>query len=156
MNARRSINRRSFLGRVAGGMIAGGGALALLAEAEGSAQTTYTGVNDCDQRYNTTRDRPGYGRGVRNAFTDSDTGPGSDPPCRGRGSNAAPGSGSGYNPTSRPPTGCSDSDYGQNGDPGGYGRSCRGGVNVNAPRVSGCTDRDPTDSIGNGRNCRSR
>jgi hypothetical protein len=155
MMPRRRINRRSFFVRVAGGaVIGGGGALALLRGSGAAAQNIrYSGVTDCDTGQGA--DRPGFGTGYRNQFTDNDTGPSSDPRCQGRGSNTGANSGTQYSPSDNVYSGCSDRDYGSNGDPGGYGRSCRGGIsNSEAPRVSGCTDRDPTDSIGNGRNCR--
>lgn len=154
MKPRRTLNRRSFLIRVAGGAtLGGGGALALLHGTGAIAQNVrYSGVTDCDAGQGA--DRPGYGTGQRNQYTDNDTGPQGDPRCRGRGSNAGANTGTGYNPQSQPQTRCSDSDYGAYGDPGGYGRACRGrDPNLYAPRVSGCTDRDPTDSVGNGRNC---
>ena len=155
MKPRRSIHRRSFLVRVAGGVVAGGGgALALLRSSGATAQNVrYTGVTDCDSGQGA--DRPGYGTGVRNQYTDNDTGPQGDPRCRGRGSNTGSNSGTQYNEQEHPNTRCSDSDYGQYGDPAGRGRSCRGlAPDGRSPRVSGCTDRDPTDSIGNGRHCR--
>ena len=154
MTIKRSANRRSFLARVAGGGAAFG-ALGLLGASAGAQNTRYSGVTDCDAGNGA--DRPGYGTGVRNQFTDSDTGPGSDPRCRGRGSNTGANSGTQYGTQY---TGCSDSDYGQYGDPGGYGRACRGlPPNQYAPRRSGCTDRDPGgtgDPIGNGRHCTPR
>lgn len=154
MKPRRSIHRRSFLVRVAGGAVAGAGALALLRSSGATAQNVrYSGVTDCDSGQGA--DRPGYGTGVRNQYTDNDTGPQGDPRCRGRGSNTGANTGTQYNREWNPYTGCSDSDYGPRGDPGGYGRTCRGRPSgEGAPTVSGCTDRDPTDSIGNGRNCR--
>jgi hypothetical protein len=153
MTPRRIIHRRSFLVRVAGGAIAGGGALTLLRSSGATAQNVrYSGVTDCDSGQGA--DRPGYGTGVRNQYTDNDTGPQGDPRCRGRGSNTGSNSGTQYNAQEHPNTRCSDSDYGQYGDPAGHGRTCRGlAPDGRAPRVSGCTDRDPTDSIGNGRSC---
>ena len=56
--------------------------------------------------------------------------------------------GQGRNCTNRPRTACSDADAGPNGDPGGAGRTCR----PQEP-VSGCSDSDPSDPIGRGRNC---
>lgn len=156
MTAHRILNRRSFLVRVAGGaMIGSGGALALL-RGSGAAAQNYSGVTDCDT--GSGRDRPGFGRGVRNQYTDSDTGPGADPRCQGRGSNTGANTGTRYNPSIQPnqPL-CSDSDYGVNGDPAGYGRACRGeGGNPRARQYSGCTDSDTgqgADAVGNGRVC---
>lgn len=63
------------------------------------------------------------------------------------GSGGDPG-GAGRNCSSQPQTGCSDSDSGPNGDPSGRGRSCQ----TQGP-VSGCSDRDPSDPSGRGRNC---
>lgn len=154
MKPARLASRRSFLARVAGSAAAGCGALALLRSSGAEAQN-YSGVTDCDTGNGA--DRPGYGRGVRNQYTDSDTGPNSDPRCHGRGSNSGSDTGTPYNPNEHPNTGCSDSDYGPYGDPGGHGRACRGrDANPYAPRRSGCTDNDPAtggDSVGNGRRC---
>src|SRR5690242_16111962 len=138
MKADRNTSRRSFLRRV-GATATAGAALALVGGAEAGAQTMpYTGVTDCD--VGNRQDQGGYGRGYRNQVTDNDTGPNSDPRCQGRGSNSGnSGSGTQYNPRVQPETRCSDSDYGQYGDPGGHGRTCRGyGPNPYAPQVSGC------------------
>lgn len=153
----RSTSRRSFLRRV-GATATAGAALALVGGSELRAQN-YSGVTDCDTGNGA--DRPGYGRGFRNQITDQDTGPNSDPRCHGRGSSSGnSGSGTQYDPRVQPETRCSDSDYGQYGDPGGRGRTCRGyGPNPYAPHVSGCTDNDPAnggDSVGNGRRCTPR
>jgi hypothetical protein len=147
MKATRLASRRSFLAQVAGGSF-------LIAQGAAAAQNQrYTGVTDCDAGQGA--DRPGYGVGVRNQYTDSDTGPTGDPRCQGRGSNV--GTGTQYG---EPATGCSDADYGQYGDPGGRGRACRGlPANPVAPRVSGCTDSDlggGADPVGNGRRCTPR
>jgi hypothetical protein len=150
MKADRTTNRRSFLRRV-GATATAGAALALVGGSEARAQN-YSGVTDCDTGNGA--DRPGYGTGNRNQFTDQDTGPTGDPRCHGRGSNTNSNSGTQYNPSYQPDTRCSDSDYGPYGDPGGRGRACRGrDPNQSAPQVSGCSDRDPGDSIGNGRHC---
>lgn len=161
MKPERTVNRRSFLVRVAGGAaLGGGGALALLRGSGAMAQNVrYSGVTDCDAGQGA--DRPGYGTGVRNQYTDSDTGPGADPRCRGRGSNTGANTGTQYNPNIQPNQArCSDSDYGPNGDPGGYGRACRGeGGNPRARQYSGCTDSDTgqgADAVGNGRVCTPR
>ena len=152
----RTTSRRSFLLRV-GATAGAGAALALVGGSELRAQNVrYTGVTDCDAGNGA--DRPGYGTGVRNQYTDSDTGPNSDPRCRGRGSQGTSPTGTEYPGT--PQTRCSDSDYGQYGDPSGSGRACRGrDANPYAPHVSGCTDNDPAnggDSAGNGRRCTPR
>ena len=78
MKPTRKLSRRSFLGRVAGGAILGGGALMAVSDTASALQCS-----------------------------DSDSGPNSDPPGRGRSCG-----------------GCSDSDSGPNSDPGGRGRSC--------------------------------
>ena len=156
MKALRTTNRRSFLAAVAGGGAVAGAALTLVLGPEARAQNSrYTGVTDCDT--GSRADRPGYGTGDRNQHTDSDTGPNADARCHGRGSNSGADTGTQYNPTTNPNSGCSDQDYGPEGDPGGHGRACRGReANPYAPQVSGCTDRDTgngSDSIGNGRHC---
>ena len=156
MKADRTTNRRSFLRRV-GATATAGAAMALVGGSELRAQN-YSGVTDCDTGNGA--DRPGYGTGNRNQFTDTDTGPNADPRCHGRGSNTGGNSGTQYNPNYQPDTRCSDRDYGPNGDPGGRGRACRGrDPNQYAPQVSGCSDNDPAsggDSIGNGRRCTPR
>src|SRR5690242_14836684 len=135
MKPSHKLVRRSFLVSVVGG----GAAVALLPSRAG-AQSTYTGVTDCDS--GSGADRPGYGRGVRNQVTDSDTGPQADARCHGRGSPGQSPTGTQYN-SNQPHTGCSDSDYGPQGDPSGYGRTCWGrDPNPYAPRLSGCTDSD--------------
>src|ERR1700710_1826254 len=74
MKPTRKLSRRSFLGRVAGGAIAGGAALTVLG---GRAEAQ---VTDGDRGPNA--DPAGRGRGV----SDSDSGPNADPAGRGRGS----------------------------------------------------------------------
>jgi hypothetical protein len=157
MKPLRTASRRSFLVRV-GATATAGAALALVGGSELRAQNQrYSGVTDCDAGNGA--DRPGYGTGVRNQYTDQDTGPNSDPRCRGRGSSTGANTGTQYH-RDQPNTRCSDSDYGQFGDPGGYGRACRGLTpNQYAPRHSGCTDSDTgqsADSVGNGRRCTPR
>src|SRR3954469_8252091 len=95
MKPTRKLSRRSFLGRVAGGAIAGGAALTVLG---GRAEAQIT---DGDRGPNS--DRVGRGRGI----SDTDSGPNSDPPGRGRGS------------------GPTDSDSGPNADAAGHGRGGR-------------------------------
>ncbi len=94
MKITRKLSRRSFLGQVAGGAVAGAGALVVLS-GEASAQVT-------DSDTGPRADPVGRGRGRgRSGVTDSDP---SDAPQRGRGRRA-----------------CSDSDP---GDPVGRGRRC--------------------------------
>ena len=95
MKSTRKLSRRSFLGRVIGGAVAGGGALvALSGTAEAQVTDNDTGSNS---------DPAGRGRGV----TDNDSGTNSDPPGRGRGARRVS---------------CSDNDSGTNSDPAGRGR----------------------------------
>src|SRR5206468_6114706 len=75
MKVTRKLSRRSFLGRVAGGAIAGGAALTVLG---GRAEAIQ--VSDSDSGPNA--DQPGHGR---TGVTDSDSGPNSDRPGHGRG-----------------------------------------------------------------------
>ena len=77
MKPTRKLSRRSFLGRVAGGAIAGGAALTVLGETAQALQVSdsdsgsnadqagrgYTGVTDSDTGNNS--DRAGHGRGGR-------------------------------------------------------------------------------------------
>ena len=123
----RKLNRRSFVARVAGGMLVTGGAGALVAGAAYGQNSRYSGVTDCDT--GTGSDRPGYGTGNRNQYTDQDTGPNSDPRCRGRGpagrsENSV--SGTGRYGGEHAITGCSDADGGPGSDPGGRGIRCNG------------------------------
>ncbi len=121
MKPTRKLTRRSFLGRVAGGVVGG---VALVATGIESAEALQvsdndtghnadpagrgrTGVTDRDSGSNS--DRPGRGRGrprqaAQRACSDSDAGPNSDPVGRGRGS------------------GRTDSDSGSNSDRPGCGR----------------------------------
>ena len=111
----RKLSRRSFMTRVVGGAVVGGGALAALGSRAAAFQITdadtgqnsdpanRTGLTDRDPS-----DRPGNGQGARRrACTDSDSGPNSDPAGNGRG------------------TGVTDNDSGANSDRPGCGR---GGV----------------------------
>lgn len=90
----RPLSRRSFLGRVVGGAVAGGGAMMILS---GKAEAVQ--VTDRDAGPNS--DPP------NRAVTDADSAPNADPPSRGRGP--------------RRPT-CTDSDSGPNSDGAGRGR----------------------------------
>ncbi|HMG46039.1 MAG TPA: twin-arginine translocation signal domain-containing protein [Allosphingosinicella sp.] len=92
MKSSRKLSRRSFLTRVAGGAIVGGGALVAL-----------TGKAEAYQ------------------VTDSDQGPHSDPPGRGRGSNHI--------------RGCTDADQGPNADQAGNGRGNRTSDNDSGPNA---------------------
>jgi hypothetical protein len=96
----RSLNRRSFLSRVAGGAIVSGAAWAVLGKrAEAQVTDRDTGPNS---------DGPGRGR---TGVTDRD--PGTDRVGHGRGPR-----------NSRGPRNCSDSDSGNTGDQPGRGRRC--------------------------------
>ena len=97
MKPTRRLSRRSFLGRVAGGAVVGGGALMVLA---GKAEAVQ--VTDGDSGPGS--DPAGRGRG---ALTDSDSGPNADPPGYGRGQRT---------------TACTDTDAGPNSDGAGQGR----------------------------------
>lgn len=101
----RKLNRRSFLERVAGGVIAAGGSLALLGSRARAGQLT-----DHDPT-----DPAGQGRGGGSGITDTDSGPGADVAGRGRGGAARPGA-----------TGATDSDSGPNADLVGRGRGGSG------------------------------
>jgi hypothetical protein len=99
MKSSRKLSRRSFLTRVAGGAVVAGGAMVALT---GSAEAYQ--VTDSDQGPNS--DPPGRGRGtnhIRNC-TDSDQGPNADQAGNGRGNRR------------------SDSDQGTNSDPAGCAR----------------------------------
>ena len=99
MKAERKLSRRSFLTRVAGGAVVGGGALVVLA---GSAEALQV--------------------------TDSDTGPNADPPGRGRGSNRIRGCTDNDQGSNSDPAGngrgnrTTDADTGANSDPANCGR----------------------------------
>jgi hypothetical protein len=111
MTPTRKLSRRSFLATVAGTMAAVGAITMATTDAAEAFQVT-----------------------------DSDSGPNSDPPGRGRGNRGGR-------------SGCTDSDSGRYSDPPGNGR-CRRRV----VRRSGCTDSDTgrySDPAGNGR-CRRR
>lgn len=141
MPTTRKLDRRSFITRVAGGMVVTGGAVALIVEPV-RAQS-YTGVTDCDS--GSGHDRPGYGTGNRNHYTDTDTGPTGDPRCRGRGPARREGAPSGHGRYSGVASGCSDSDGGTGSDPGGRGVRCNGQVpNPRYPpsHTRHCTDSD--------------
>jgi hypothetical protein len=152
MKPSHKLVRRSFLASVVGGAAAA----AFLPGQAGAQNVRYSGVTDCDS--GSGADRPGYGTGDRTQHTDSDTGPTGDARCHGRGTSSGSSSGTQY--PGRTATGCSDRDYGQYGDPSGYGRRCRGETpDPRARQPSGCTDSDRganADSVGNGRVCTPR
>lgn len=153
MKPSHQLVRRSFLVTVAGGAAA----IGFLPSGALAQNVRYTGVTDCDT--GNPSDRPGHGTGVRNQYTDRDTGPQGDARCHGRGTSSGSPTGTQYTPRQER-TGCSDSDYGAQGDPSNHGRACRGHApNPYAPQVSGCTDSDRgsgADSVGNGRRCTPR
>ena len=99
MKTERKLSRRSFMARVVGGAVAGGGALVVL---NGSAEAMQVSDNDSGQN----SDPPGRGY---TGVTDNDTGANSDRPNHGR---SAP----------RRVQGCSDNDSGSNADAAGNGR----------------------------------
>src|SRR5688500_14003470 len=151
MRARTGFNRRSFMERVVG-IAAAGGAIGLIG---GRAEAQiYTGVTDAD--LTPVRDRPGYGTGTRNRYTDRDTGPNADPQFQGRGPQGEVSSTGRYGDA---PSGCSDTDGGPGADPGGRGVRCNGQVPpVRRPPASTrhCTDSDRgnnADPVQQGRNC---
>ena len=157
MKTSRRCNRRSFMTKVAGGMLATGGA-AILVAGPASAQN-YSGVTDCDSGNGS--DRPGYGTGNRNQYTDSDTGPNSDPRCHGHGPDRTEGSTSGYGRYGydNRASGCSDSDSGAGADPGGRGIRCGGRTppeRYPPEHTRHCTDSDTgphADLVGHGVRC---
>ncbi len=157
MDPTRRPSRRSFMGRVLGG-VAGVGALAVFAGRARAQNTHYSGVTDSDTGNGA--DRPGYGVGTRNRYTDQDTGPNADRQFEGRGP-AARGEGgvSGTGRYGEAPSGCSDSDGGPGSDPGGRGVRCNGQT---PPRhyppghTRHCTDSDRgsgADPVQQGRRC---
>jgi hypothetical protein len=99
MKTERKLSRRSFMARVVGGAVAGGGALVVLNGSAGAMQ-----ASDSDSGQNA--DQPGHGY---TGVTDNDTGNNSDRPNHGR---SAP----------RRVQGCSDNDSGSNADAAGNGR----------------------------------
>src|SRR5689334_17076844 len=105
----RKTTRRSFLTRVVGGSLILGGPMGLIAGPTSAGQVT-----DHDPT-----DPAGSGRGGGTGFTDSDSGPGSDPAGRGRGTDPSQARGAG------PVTGVTDSDGGPSADPPQRGRGTR-------------------------------
>lgn len=96
MKTDRKLSRRSFMGRVVGGTLAGGAFVALASQAEALQ------VSDSDSGPNA--DQAGRGR---TGVTDSDSGPNSDRPGHGRSRSSRP---------------CTDRDSGPNADQAGRGR----------------------------------
>ena len=121
MKPTRKLTRRSFLGRVAGGVVGGAALIATGAHEAEALQVSdrdsgsnsdpagrgYTGYSDRDSGRNA--DRVNHGRRGRRGggiqgCTDNDRGSNSDPAGRGHGN------------------GASDNDSGRNSDPAGCGR----------------------------------
>lgn len=156
MKASRKLNRRSFLHQVIGGVAVGGAALLV---GDAALAQVYSGVTDSDTGQ--VRDRPGYGTGVRNQYTDRDTGPDADPQFHGRGPNGRrEGSPSGEGAYDEPASGCSDTDTGPGSDPGGRGRRCGNRTpwprNDTPTHTRHCTDSDRggnADPVQQGRHC---
>ncbi|MDQ8757880.1 twin-arginine translocation signal domain-containing protein [Sphingosinicella sp. LHD-64] len=101
MKTERQLTRRSFLGRVAGGVAITGGAIVAL---QGKAEAGQVSDNDSGPN----SDPPGRGY---TGVTDSDSGANSDRPNHGRSGGRRRGI-----------QGCTDSDSGSNSDPAGRGR----------------------------------
>jgi hypothetical protein len=101
MKTSRKLSRRSFLTRVAGGAVVGGGALVMMS---GKAQAQVT-----DSDSGPRADGAGHGRGSNHirGCTDNDTGSNADQAGNGRGNRV------------------SDSDSGPNADPANCGRGRR-------------------------------
>ena len=100
MKTERKLSRRSFMARVVGGAVAGGGALVVMKGSAEAMQVSdsdsgqnadapgrgYTGISDSDSGNNS--DRPNHGRqGPRRiqGCTDNDTGSSADAANNGRG-----------------------------------------------------------------------
>ena len=151
----RKVSRRSFLSSVTANMMVGGGAVLLVSGSAGAQNNRYSGVTDCDTGNGA--DRPGYGTGNRNQYTDQDTGPNSDPRCRGRGPGRAQEgypSGAGNYGGGYPST-CTDTDRGSNADPAGRG-TCGRPRSTTPTNRRYCSDSDSGqnhDPGGYGRRC---
>lgn len=132
MDIKRKLNRRSFLTRVAGGAIIGGGAIAFVAgeaaahpindadptdpAGRGRRQGTWP-TSDVDQGANSD---PGGRAGRLGHYSDQDSGAGSDPVGHGRRiTDTDPRDPPNYRPR------ITDSDSGPNGDPANRGRRPR-------------------------------
>ena len=167
MTPRRRLNRRSFLGQVAGGAAAAGalGVIGGTARAAAAQTGPYTGVTDSDS--GSYADNAGHGRGPGgnssgqpaqpqqnySGYSDSDSGANADPSGGGRRGQ-------------RPQTGITDHDP---TDPYGQGHGTSGGTSHNSVRrradgsvsqYTGITDsdsgagRDPANYGRGGRECR--
>lgn len=149
---RRRVSRRSFMSSVTAGLLAGSGAVILVA---GPARAqNYSGVTDCDTGNGA--DRPGYGTGQRNQYTDQDTGPNSDPRCHGRGpAGQREGGPSGAGNYGGQASTCTDTDRGANADPAGRGRCGRprGSAPSNTRHCSDADSGAAYDPAGQGRHC---
>lgn len=118
MKPTRKLTRRSFLGRVAGGVVGGAAIVAAGLPEAAEAQVSdrdrgrnsdpvgrgYTGYSDTDSGRGSDRPNHGRRRPVAPACTDNDSGANSDPAGGGRG------------------TGVTDRDAGRNSDRPGCGR----------------------------------
>ena len=104
----RKLSRRSFMSRVVGGAVVGGGAMLALGGRASALQVTDGDPGDPANRTGLTDRDPSDPAGNapvrRRACTDNDTGSNADAPGRGRGN------------------GRSDNDSGANSDPAGCGR----------------------------------
>lgn len=154
MRTSRRVTRRSFLSSVTAGMIAGGGALTLVAGTARAQGRPYTGVTDSDTGQHA--DAPGYGTGTRNVYTDQDTGPNADAQFHGRGPvgqrEGGPSGGGNYG---REATTCTDQDRGANADPAGRG-TCGHPRDRTPTHIRVCSDSDRGenyDAAGYGRHC---
>lgn len=132
MDIKRKLNRRSFLTRVAGGAIAGGGAIAFVAGTAGAHPTTDNDPSDpggagrqqgrwpnsdTDEGANSD---PAGRAGRLGHYSDTDSGAGSDPASHGRRmTDSDPRDPANYRPR------ITDSDSGAYGDPAGRGRRPR-------------------------------
>ncbi len=124
MTPKRSLNRRSFMLRVAGGIAAQGGALIAFTGGAKAVQVT-----DHDPTDQVGQGRGGGGaQGNASGYSDSDSGAGADPSGRGR---------------RGAPSGVTDSDSGAGADRVGHGR---GTAQRNAYQ-----DNDNADPAGNAR-----
>jgi hypothetical protein len=158
MKPSRKVTRRSFVASVIGGTLIGGGAASLVIGPAHAQNTRYSGVTDSDTGQHA--DRPGYGVGTRNVYTDQDTGPTADPQFHGRGPNRQEGNPSGTGRYQEGASGCSDADRGSGADPGGRGRTCNGQRpyprNQTPTSTRHCTDSDSgpnADLVQAGRRC---
>jgi hypothetical protein len=117
MKATRKLGRRSFMGRVIGGLAAGG-ALGLIGGEARAWQPPYTGITDSDSGSNS--DNEGFGRGGSRAVSDNDSGPNADPAGHGRNTRGR----------TQPQNGITDGDA---SDPRGNGRGAVGPYHASGP-----------------------